>query len=200
MAYTVTDAASPAEVYVNRGDGILQRRVTAFNDEWLTNVSLQPAERLTWTVADGTEIEGWLIKPVGYEAGRPYPMILKIHGGPHGAYGNTFFRTFHVLSNTGFFVLYTNPRGSTGYGHAFTYATKEGWGEIDAEDYLRGVDAALERYPDIDPARVGVSGGSYGGYMTNWADRHDESLRRRRHQPVDRQLGELVRRVPTRRG
>ena len=169
MAYTVTDAVSPAEVYVNRGDdGTLQRRVTAFNDEWLTNVSLQPAERLTWTVADGTEIEGWIIKPVGYEAGRPSPMILKIHGGPHGAYGNTFFRTFHVLSNTGFFVLYTNPRGSTGYGHAFTYATREGWGEIDAEDYLRGVDAALERYPEIDPARVGVSGGSYGGYMTNW--------------------------------
>ena len=168
MSYTVTDAVSPAEVYVNRGDGTRQQRVTSFNDEWLGSVSLQPAERLTWTVADGTEIEGWLIKPVGYEAGRPYPMILKIHGGPHGAYGNTFFRTFHVLSNTGFFVLYTNPRGSTGYGHAFTYATKEGWGEIDSEDYLTGVDAALARYPDIDPARIGVSGGSYGGYMTNW--------------------------------
>ena len=168
MAYTVTDAVSPAEVYVNRGDGTLQRRLTSFNDEWLASVSLRTPERLTWTVADGTEIEGWLIKPGGYEAGRPYPMILKIHGGPHGAYGNTFFRTFHVLSNAGFFVLYTNPRGSTGYGHAFTYATREGWGEIDSEDYLTGVDAALERYPDIDPARIGVSGGNYGGYMTNW--------------------------------
>ena len=168
MAYTVTDAISPAEVYVNRGDGTLQRRVTSFNDEWLSNVSVQSAERLTWTVADGTEIEGWLIKPVGYETGQPHPMVLKIHGGPHGAYGHTYFRTFHVLSSAGFFVLYTNPRGSTGYGHAFTYATREGWGEIDAEDYLTGVDAALERYPDIDPTRVGVSGGSYGGYMTNW--------------------------------
>ena len=168
MAYTVTDAVSPAEVYVNSGDGTLQQRVTAFNDEWLANVRLQPAERLTWTVADGIEIDGWLIRPVGYEAGRSYPMILKIHGGPHGAYGNKFFRTFHILSNAGFFVLYSNPRGSTGYGNAFTYATKAGWGEIDSEDYLTGVDAALERHPDIDPARVGVSGGSYGGYMTNW--------------------------------
>ena len=168
MSYTVTDAVTPAEVYVNRGDGTLQRRVTAFNDGWLARVSLQPAEQLTWTVADGTEIEGWLIKPVGYEPGRPAPMILKIHGGPHGAYGNAFFRTFHILSNTGFFVLYTNPRGSTGYGHAFTYATREGWGEIDSEDYLTGLDAALARYPDIDPARVGVSGGSYGGFMSNW--------------------------------
>ncbi len=168
MAYTVTDAITPAEVFVNRGDGSLQQRVTSFNDAWLSEVSLQRAERLTWTVTDGTEIEGWLIRPVGYEAGRAYPLVLKIHGGPYGAYGNSFFRTFHVLSNAGFYVLYTNPRGSTGYGHDFTYAATPGWGEIDAEDLLAGVDAALEAYPDIDPARLGVSGGSYGGFMTNW--------------------------------
>ena len=168
MAYTVTDDITPAELFVNRGDGGLQQRVTSFNDAWLSRRSLQSAERLTWTVTDGTEIEGWLVKPVGYESGRPYPMVLKIHGGPYGAYGNTFFRTFHVLSNAGFFVLYTNPRGSTGYGHDFTYATTPGWGEVDSEDYLAGVDAAIESYPDIDPARIGVSGGSYGGFMTNW--------------------------------
>ena len=168
MAYTVTDAITPAEVFVNRGDGSLQQRLTSFNDAWLSEVSLQRAERLTWTVTDGTEIEGWLIKPVGYEAGRSYPLVLKIHGGPYGAYGNSFFRTFHVLSNAGFFVLYTNPRGSTGYGHDFTYAATPGWGEIDTEDLLAGVDTALETYSDIDPARIGVSGGSYGGFMTNW--------------------------------
>jgi dipeptidyl aminopeptidase/acylaminoacyl peptidase len=168
MAYTVTDAVTPAEVFVNRGDGGLQRQVSSFNEEWLAELTLQPAERLAWTVADGTEIEGWVIKPVGYVAGRQYPMVLKIHGGPHGAYGNSFSRTFHTLSSAGLFVVYTNPRGSTGYGHAFTYATRDGWGEIDAEDYLAGVDTALEAYADIDPARVGVSGGSYGGFMTNW--------------------------------
>ena len=168
MAYTVTDAVTPTELYINRGDGSLQRKATSLNDGWLAEVTLQLSERLTWTVEDGTEIEGWLVKPVGYEPGRAYPLILKIHGGPHGAYGNTFFRTFHVLSDAGFFVLYTNPRGSTGYGHAFTYATLGQWGEMDSEDYLTGVDAALEAYPDIDSARVGVSGGSYGGFMTNW--------------------------------
>ena len=168
MAYTVTDAVSPAELYTNRGDGSLQQRVTSFNDAWLSEVALQAAERLTWTVAGGSEIEGWIMKPVGYEAGRSYPMILKIHGGPHGAYGNTFFRTFHVLSGSGFFVLYANPRGSTGYGHSFTYATHAAWGEMDSEDLLAGVDAALVAYPDIDADRIGVSGGSYGGYMTNW--------------------------------
>ena len=86
-------------------------------------------ERLTWKVADGTEIEGWLVKPVGYTPGRKYPMVLKIHGGPHGAYGNTWFGTFPILSSAGFFVLYPNPRGSTGYGHEFTYATRGKWGE-----------------------------------------------------------------------
>ena len=167
MAYTVTGPTAPAEVFVNTGDGDRQRRVTSFNDAWLAPLSLQPAEPLRWRV-DGIEVEGWLMKPVGYEPGRPYPMVLKIHGGPHGAWGNTFFRTFHILSNAGFFVLYANPRGSTGYGHDFTYAITGGWGEIEAGDLLAGVDAALAAWPDIDRRRIGVSGGSYGGFMTNW--------------------------------
>jgi len=73
-----------------------------------------------------------------------------------------------MLAGSGFFVLYTNPRGSTGYGHAFQWATRGKWGEVDREDYLGGVDAALTKYRDIDPRRVGISGGSYGGFMTNW--------------------------------
>lgn len=168
MAYSASDVVTPAEVFVNRSDGSGQRPVTSFNDGWLADLTLQPAETLGWTLTDGTQVEGWLMKPVGYEPGRRYPIILKIHGGPYGAYHNTFFRTFHVLSNAGFFVLYTNPRGSTGYGHDFMYATTPGWGEIDSEDVLTGVDIALEAYPDIDPARIGVSGGSYGGFMSNW--------------------------------
>jgi len=168
MAYTATDAVTPTEVYVARGDGSRERRVSSFNDSLLSQLSLMPAERLTWNVADGTEIEGWVVKPVGFRPNEKYPLILKIHGGPHSAYGNTFFPTFHVLSNTGFFVLYPNPRGSSGYGHDFQYATRGRWGEMDQEDYLRGVDAAIAKYPEIDGTRVGVSGGSYGGYMTNW--------------------------------
>jgi dipeptidyl aminopeptidase/acylaminoacyl peptidase len=168
MAYTVTDAVTPAEVFIARSDGSNETRLTSFNDEWLAETIRMPAEQLTWTVADGTVIEGWVVKPVGFEPGRQYPMILKIHGGPYGAYGNTFFQTFHVLSNTGFFVLYVNPRGSTGYGNAYQWATRGAWGEVDSEDFLNGVEAAIAKYPEIDPQRVGVSGGSYGGYMTNW--------------------------------
>ena len=168
MAYAATDATTPGELYVSRGDGATEQKATGFNDEWLSEVELMPAEELLWTAEDGTEVQGWLVRPVGFRRGGSYPMILKIHGGPHSAYGNTFFPTFHVLSAAGFFVLYTNPRGSSGYGHEFQYATRGEWGIVDREDYLAGVDMALAEYAEIDSARIGVSGGSYGGFMTNW--------------------------------
>lgn len=168
VAYASNDPTRLTELYLASSDGTGETRLTNFNDEWLSKIELMPAERLTWTVADGTGVEGWLIKPLGYEPGKSYPLVLKIHGGPHSAYGNYWFRTFHILSASGFFVLYTNPRGSTGYGQEFTYATRGKWGELDSEDYLLGVDTALAKYPDIDESRLGVSGGSYGGYMTNW--------------------------------
>ena len=168
VAYTATDAVTPVELFVASGDGSNERRVTSFNDEWLADGTVMPAERLTWTVADGTEIEGWVIRPVDFQPGGSYPMVLKIHGGPHSMYGNTFFQAFHVLSNAGMFVFYPNPRGSSGYGNEFQYATLGEWHLIDQEDFLTGVDAALAAYPEIDADRLGVSGGSYGGVSTNW--------------------------------
>ncbi len=168
LAFVATDAVTPSELYVGSGDGSMEQKATGFNDAWLRDVALMPAENLSWAVDDGTEVEGWVIRPMGYQEGRSYPLVLKIHGGPHSAYGNTFFPTFHVLSAAGFFVLYTNPRGSSGYGHDFQYATRGEWGIVDKEDYLGGVDAALAKYPEADPTRLGVSGGSYGGFMTNW--------------------------------
>jgi len=168
MAFVESDVLHPSEVFVAKTDAASERRVTSFNDKLLSEVNLVPAERLTWKVQDGTQIEGWVMKPLGYAAGRKYPMILKIHGGPYGAYGTSWFDQFQMLSASGFFVLYTNPRGSTGYGHKYQWATRGKWGEVDREDYLGGVDAALAKYPDIDAKRVGISGGSYGGFMTNW--------------------------------
>ena len=169
MAYAATDAVSPTELFVARGDGTGERQATALNQDWMSDVTLVAPERLIWSVGDdGVQIEGWVVKPLNYQAGGKYPLVLKIHGGPHGAYGNTFFPTFHVLSAAGFFVLYSNPRGSSAYGHEFKYATRGQWGVMDSEDFLSGVDAALAKYPDADATRLGVSGGSYGGYMTNW--------------------------------
>jgi dipeptidyl aminopeptidase/acylaminoacyl peptidase len=168
MAFVEHDVLHPTELFVSKTDAASERRVTSFNDKLLGEVSMVPAERLTWKVKDGTQIEGWVMKPLGYAGGRKYPMILKIHGGPYGAYGTNWFDQFQMLSASGFFVLFTNPRGSTGYGHAYQWATRGKWGEVDREDYLGGVDAALAKYPDIDAKRIGISGGSYGGFMTNW--------------------------------
>ncbi len=168
MAYTATDAVTPAEVFVSRSDGSSEVQLTNFNSGWMADRVINPAEPVYWTVEDGTEIQGWVIKPVGYEEGSSYPLVMKIHGGPHQAYGNTWFQAFHTLSASGMFVFYPNPRGSSSYGHEFMYATKGQWGKLDEEDFMTGLETVLEKYPDVDPDRIGVSGGSYGGFMTNW--------------------------------
>ena len=168
MAYTSTDAVTPSEVFVSRSDGSREIQLTDFNGEWMSERVVNSAEPVYWQVEDGTEIQGWVIKPVGYEEGGSYPLVMKIHGGPHTAYGNTWFQAFHTLSASGMFVFYPNPRGSSSYGHEFMYATKGQWGKMDEEDFMTGLQTVLEKYPDVDPDRIGVSGGSYGGFMTNW--------------------------------
>jgi dipeptidyl aminopeptidase/acylaminoacyl peptidase len=124
---------------------------------------------MTFESDDGTEVEGWVIPPFGYRDGdtRAWPMVLNMHGGPHGAYGNSFSFDFHMQSGQGFFVLYTNPRASTGYGEEFRWGTWGSWGDEDYDDVMAGVDAAIDRFP-IDEERMGLTGYSYGGYLTNW--------------------------------
>jgi dipeptidyl aminopeptidase/acylaminoacyl peptidase len=97
----------------------------------------------------------------------PYPLILSIHGGPHMSYGDAFNYEFQWLAANGFAVLYINPRGSTGYGEKFLWATWGGWGKLDYQDVMAGVDYALDHYP-LDRKRLGVSGYSYGGFLTDW--------------------------------
>lgn len=168
IAYTATDAVTPDEVFVSRADGSREQQITNFNEEWMSERVINPAEQILWTVEDGTQIEGWVIKPVGFDESKSYPMVLKIHGGPHSAYGNTWFQTFHAHSARGMFVFYPNPRGSSSYGHDFMYSTLGQWGLLDEEDFMTGLDAVMEKYPQVDGDRIGVSGGSYGGFMTNW--------------------------------
>ncbi len=168
MAYVSSDPVRPGETHVARLDGSGEVRISDFNDDWLKEVAIQPATPVRWTVSDGTEVEGWVIPPAGAEAGTSHPMILSIHGGPHSAYRNTFMGLFQVLSGAGFYVFYPNPRGSTTYGNDFKHAIHAGWGLVDEEDFVTGVEAVLAAHPDIDPERLGVTGGSYGGYMSNW--------------------------------
>jgi dipeptidyl aminopeptidase/acylaminoacyl peptidase len=165
MAYTATVAQHPAEVFAARMESSGEVKLSVLNEASLKDVELSPAHRIRFPSADGTEVEGWIMLPRA--AKPPYPLILSIHGGPHGSYGSAFSYEFQWLAANGFAVLYTNPRGSTGYGEKFLWATWGGWGKLDYQDAMAGVDYALNHYP-VDRKRLGVSGYSYGGFLTDW--------------------------------
>lgn len=143
------------------------------NRELLDDVTIAPTERISFTGPDGWEIEGWLVRPVNSESLRPYPLILHIHGGPYSAWGHSFYFQAQALSGAGYASLYINPRGSKGYGLAFAQAAD--WGEKDFLDLLAGVDAVLAS-GEVDQERLGITGISYGGFMTNWALGHTDSF------------------------
>lgn len=163
-------AATPTRPYdlftIPRNGGELQPLVET-NRTLIEQVSIAPTEHITFRGPDDWEIEGWLVTP--QEAERPYPLILHVHGGPHSAWGNSFYFQAQALAGEGYASLYINPRGSKGYGHSFTQAAD--WGEKDYLDLLAGVDAVIAR-GDADPQRLGITGISYGGFMTNWALGH----------------------------
>jgi dipeptidyl aminopeptidase/acylaminoacyl peptidase len=167
VAFVATSVSSPTELYVANTDGTGETKLTGFNDALTAEIEWPEAERFTYKSVGGLEIEAWLQKPAGYQAGRKYPLVLYIHGGPHSAYGEGWFDEFHNITGAGMFVLYTNPRGSSGYGADFTYTTRGRWGLEDFQDLMKAVDIAAAR-PDVDSTRMGVTGGSYGGFMTAW--------------------------------
>ena len=167
VAFVATSVNKPTELFIAGADGKGERKLTGFNDKLNAEVAWSDAERFTYKSVGDVEIEGWLMKPFGYEAGRRYPLVLYIHGGPHSQYGEQWFDETQNLAAAGFMVLYTNPRGSSGYGADFTYSTRGRWFAEDYEDLMKAVDIAAAR-PDVDSTRMGVTGGSYGGVMTAW--------------------------------
>ena len=134
---------------------------------WLDEVALGEVEEFWYPSFDGTRIQAWLMRPSNGTPGRALPLLLEIHGGPHTAYGHAFFHEFQVLVSAGYAVLFTNPRGSTTYGQEFGNVIQYRFPGDDARDLLAGVDAAIAR-GGIDAERLGVTGGSGGGLLTNW--------------------------------
>ena len=152
------------------------RRLVAPNDDLLATLYVNDPQHFTYAGVDGWPMDGWLLTPPGFDASKKYPAILRIHGGPHSAYGDTFNHYVHFLAAQGYVVVWTNPRGSQGYGEAFTKAVVGDWGGKDSRDILMGLDAAIAK-GFIDPERVAVTGGSYGGFMTNWLITHTSRFR-----------------------
>jgi dipeptidyl aminopeptidase/acylaminoacyl peptidase len=168
MVYLVGLHEAPIDVYIASIDGSGERRLTNIHKAAVSEIAFSKAERLRWLSYDGTPIEGWLMFPYGYDSKKgPYPMIVTSHGGPHGATGYTFDFKDQYFAANGYFVFDTNFRSSTGYGDAFKWATWGAWGQKDGEDVVSGIDYVLKNYP-VDAKRVGHTGHSYGGFMTNW--------------------------------
>jgi len=163
---TLSRPDSPTEVYAASLD-FNDVHVLTDHNGWLRDYARADNEVVKWKSKDGTEIEGLLTKPVGYEVGKKVPLLLNPHGGPTGASLNNFNGTVQVLAANGFAVLQPNFRGSTGKGLAFAQANKNTWGKGDYEDCMTGVDAMIASGL-ADPDRLGAFGWSYGGYMTFW--------------------------------
>ena len=137
------------------------------NADYLSACHLSPAEEISYDSFDGTKIQGWVIHPPDFQPSHKYPLIVSMHGGPHGAYGFSFDHELQMLADHGYVVLYTNPRGSTGYGENFGNIIQHRWPGDDIKDVLAGVDAVVKT-GSIDTDRLAVTGGSGGGLMTCW--------------------------------
>ena len=168
MALTVGNALRPPEVWAGLGTEVPMSRLSAHNDSLVRSLRFTPPEEFNFASFDGTQIQGWLMRPLGCSSDRKCPLILSVHGGPHGMYGWSFNPAFQVYVARGYGVLYLNPRGSSGYGQKFSDGTLNEWGGGDYRDLMAGIDEALKKNSWIDGDRLGVTGGSYGGFMTNW--------------------------------
>jgi dipeptidyl aminopeptidase/acylaminoacyl peptidase len=165
FALCASDATNPGELHiVTQG---AEARLTDLNP-WLRDRYVALPERHQFTAPDGWVTEGWLLKPENFDPGRLHPLVMEIHGGPHGQYGWAFFQELQMLAGMGYLVLYTNPRGSDGYGERFRKEVVRDWGGKDYIDLMTALDQLVERNGAVDTSRMGVGGGSYGGYMTNW--------------------------------
>ena len=166
-ALTVGTLTTPGDLYGFDAGPRSLRKLWGPNDALLAEVALGEIEEFWYPSFDGRKIQAWIVKPPGFDPESRPPMVLEIHGGPHTAYGVGFFHEFQVLAAAGYLVLYTNPRGSTSYGQEFADVIQYRFPGDDAKDLLSGIDAALARGWG-DGKRLGVTGGSGGGLLTNW--------------------------------
>lgn len=163
---------APAEVFLVNLESGNKRQLTHFNREWMEVVPRAVGEKFVVATEAGTEVDCWLMKPTSFEAGKQYPLVLNVHGGPFGQYGEPFFDEFQVYAAAGYGVVFCNPRGSSGQDTAFARALVGDMGGPDYRDVMAAFDAALERAPWADRDRLAIMGGSYGGFMTTWTIGH----------------------------
>jgi dipeptidyl aminopeptidase/acylaminoacyl peptidase len=177
MTYLANDFEHMDDLFVAHLDASGERQLTHANAKLWSDLDLARVERLPYHSSDGLSIDGFLVKPLGFDPAKKYPMVLSIHGGPAGQYGVDWFQEFQGYAAKGWAVFFCNPRGSTGYGEKFERGIVNNWGGMDYQDIMAGVDEVLRQNPWIDHDRLGVTGGSYGGFMTNWILGHTDRFK-----------------------
>jgi len=173
LVYSHGDMKDPGQVFLRDIAGGNERQLTRVNADLLDEIDLGEIEEVWFKGADKNDVQGWIITPPGFDPGKKYPSVLEIHGGPLVQYGNFFMHEFYYLAAQGNVVYFCNPRGGQGYGEAHSKAIWNDWGGADYDDLMVWVDYVANR-SYIDPKRMGVTGGSYGGYMTNWIIGHTD--------------------------
>ncbi len=169
LVYLEASGSKPPEIYVASSDGGVATALARMNDGILASRQLTPLENFTVDGADGAQVQSFLVKPPDFDASKRYPVIFLIHGGPQGAWGESWSYRWNpqVFASAGYVVVMPNPRGSTGYGQRFTDEVSADWGGRAYLDIMAVVDE-VAKMPYVDSSRMGAAGGSYGGYMVNW--------------------------------
>jgi dipeptidyl aminopeptidase/acylaminoacyl peptidase len=167
FAVVISTPTAIGDLFVVDAAGGQRRQLTRFNDALFSELNLTAPEEITYPSFDGMKIQTWVQKPPDFDPAKKYPLILNIHGGPHAAYGHTFDHEFQWMAAKGYVVLYPNPRGSSAYGQDFGNIIQYRYPGDDYKDLMAGVDELVRR-GYVDPKRLGVTGGSGGGILTNW--------------------------------
>ena len=178
LVFSRSSMTRPAEIYRANSDGSTVTALTTTNDRFISSFNLKAAEEVTWTGGLGAKVAGWIVKPPNFNPGRKYPLVVLIHGGPQGAWNDNWGYRWNpqIYANNGYVVFMPNPRGSTGYGQKFVAEISGDWGGKVFTDISNGV-AMAANLPYVDKTRIGAAGASYGGYMINWIEGHNNDPR-----------------------
>jgi len=176
VAYLHASMTEPAEVWVHDLEEGLSSKRSHTNEALLQELDLGEVQEVWFEGTAGNDLQGWILRPPDFDASQQHPAILEIHGGPRVQYGNMFMHEFYFLAAHGYVVYFCNPRGGRGYGEEHAKAIWNNWGTADYEDLMAWADVVAQK-PHVDADRMGVTGGSYGGYMTNWIIGHTDRFR-----------------------
>ena len=178
LGFSRSSMTMPNEVYRANIDGSGVTELSKANDAFISSFNLKPAEEVTWTGALGRKVAGWIIKPANFNPRKKWPLVVLIHGGPQGAWNDNWGYRWNpqVWANNGYVVFTPNPRGSTGYGQQFVNEISGDWGGKVFTDISNGV-AMVSALPYVDKTRIGAAGASYGGYMIDWIEGHNNDPR-----------------------